>query len=147
MQVHQFLRMAVLVALADGHLSVEELELLRHWSEGLHCKDTSIAALTPRPQLAADQAHDWHVLPPLKPWLDQWDPVDPHVAALIVSLIPAQCPFEQDIVVLGRKLLHIPPMGKINPLYDQLVGLRFRRIGHLPEDQQRLICHQETSQA
>ena len=38
-------------------------------------------------------------------------------------------------------------MGKINPLYDQLVGLRFRRIGHLPEDQQRLICHQETSQA
>lgn len=82
----------------------------------------------------------------LKHWLDQWDPVDPHVAAFIVSLIPAQCPFERDIVLFGRKLVHIPPMCKLNPLYDQLVGLRFRCLGHLPEDQQQLICHQETSQ-
>jgi len=146
LQIHQFLRTAVLVALADGHLSVEELELLRHWSEGLDCNDTPIAALTPSPQLAADQARHWHVLAPLKHWLDQWDPVDPHVAAFIVSLIPAQCPFERDIVLFGRKLVHIPPMCKINPLYDQLVGLRFRCLGHLPEDQQQLICHQETSQ-
>ena len=112
MQVHQFLRMAVLVALADGHLSAEKLELLRHWSEGLHCKDTSIAALTPRPQLAADQAQHWRELAPLKPWLDQWDPVDPHVAALIVSLIPAQCPFERDIVVLGSQAASHPAHGQ-----------------------------------
>ena len=74
-----------------------------------------------------------------KHWLDQWDPVDPHVAAFIVSLIPAQCPFERDIVLFGRKLVHIPPTCKINPLYDQLVGLRFRCLGHLQEDQQQLI--------
>jgi hypothetical protein len=145
-QIHQFLSTAVLVALADGHLSVEELELLRHWSEGLHCNDTPIAALTPSAQLAEDQARHWHVLAPLKHWLDQWDPVDPHVAAFVVSLISAQCPFERNIVLFGRKLVHIPPMCKINPLYDQWVGLRFRCLGHWPEDQQQLVCHQETSQ-
>jgi hypothetical protein len=45
---------------------------------------------------------------------------------MLVRLIPAQCSFERDLVLFGRKLAHIPPMCKINPVYDQLMALRFR---------------------
>lgn len=35
--------------------------------------------------------------------------------------------------LFGWKLVHIPPMCKINPLYDQLVALRFRCLCRLEE--------------
>jgi len=86
-------------------------------------------------------------LEPLKHWLDELDPSDPRVAGFIVNLIPSQCPFERDIVLFGHKLVHIPPMCKLNPLYDQLVGLRFRCLGHLSEEQQLRICRKDSAQA
>ena len=142
----QFLRSAVLVALADGHLSEEELVLLQQWKQLLGCAQSPINNLQ-----IADGVHgadgELHsgssttdLLATLKSWLDQLDPTDPRVAAFIVSLIPAQCPFERDIVLFGHKLVHIPPMCKLNPLYDQLVGLRFRCLGHLSEEQQLRIA-------
>ncbi len=48
-------------------------------------------------------------------------------------MIPAQCPFERDVVLFGRKIVHIPPMCKLNPLYEQLVNLRFRALTYLAE--------------
>ncbi|MEH1922571.1 Mo-dependent nitrogenase C-terminal domain-containing protein [Nostoc sp.] len=54
----------------------------------------------------------------------------------VVSLkaIPAQCPFERDITLFGRKLLHIPPMCKLNPLYEEVVGLRFKALCYLADE-------------
>jgi hypothetical protein len=66
-------------------------------------------------------------------WLDGIEPSDPVVARFLVRLIPAQCPFERDVKLFGWKVVHIPPMCKINPLYDQLVALRFRCLCRLEE--------------
>ncbi|NJL20055.1 MAG: nitrogenase, partial [Leptolyngbyaceae cyanobacterium SM1_3_5] len=35
---------------------------------------------------------------------------------------------ERDITCFGWAIAHIPPLCKLNPLYDQLVGLRFRSL-------------------
>lgn len=58
--------------------------------------------------------------------LDNIEIRDRQLAQFLYKAIPAQCPFERDIELFGRKVGHIPPLCKLNPLYDQLVGLRFR---------------------
>jgi len=63
--------------------------------------------------------------------LDEIEIDNRQVAKLIAKVIPAQCPFERDIIVFGRKIAHIPPMCKLNPLYEQFVGLRFRALCYL----------------
>jgi len=73
------------------------------------------------------------LLQPLRNWLDSLQICDRQTAHLISRLIPAQCPFERDIVVLGRKVGHIPPLCKLNPLYEQFVGLRFRALCYLAD--------------
>ena len=70
-------------------------------------------------------------LQPLRKWLDSLEIQNRRLAHFIAKLIPADCPFERDIVLLGRKLVHIPPLCKINPLYEQFVGLRFRALCYL----------------
>jgi hypothetical protein len=71
------------------------------------------------------------ILKPMRNWLDGVEIADRDVAHLLCKLIPAQCPFERDVVILGHKVAHIPPMCKINPIYEQLVGLRFRSLCYL----------------
>jgi hypothetical protein len=71
------------------------------------------------------------LLKPIRHWLDGIEIQDPKLAKLFCKLIPADCPFERDITLLGHKLAHIPPLCKINPLYEQLVGLRFRSLCYL----------------
>lgn len=71
------------------------------------------------------------LLQPLRQWLDQIEVQNRKLAKFIAKLIPAQCPFERDIVLFGRKIAHIPPMCKINPLYEELVSLRFRALCYL----------------
>jgi len=73
----------------------------------------------------------FNLLQKLRQYLDEIEIDNRQVAKLIAKLIPAQCPFERDIVVFGRKIAHIPPLCKFNPLYDQLVGLRFRALCYL----------------
>jgi hypothetical protein len=122
----QFLRSAAMVALADGHLSEPELDLLRHWSDLLGVGQDLMRNLEPC-------GPGSQPLDPLRRWLDGFRPEDPLVARFLVRLIPSQCPFERDITLFGRKVVHIPPMCQINPLYDQLVGLRFRALERLAE--------------
>ncbi len=74
------------------------------------------------------------VLHPVRDWLDGMDIHDPRLARFLCKTIPPQCPFERDIVLFGRKVVHIPPMCKLNPLYEQLVGLRFRALSYLADD-------------
>jgi hypothetical protein len=63
--------------------------------------------------------------------LDEVEIDNRRIAKLIAKVIPAQCPFERDIIVFGRTIAHIPPMCKLNPLYEQFVGLRFRALCYL----------------
>ncbi|MBD2614445.1 MAG: Mo-dependent nitrogenase C-terminal domain-containing protein [Nostoc sp. ZfuVER08] len=71
------------------------------------------------------------LLQPLRQWLDKIEIQNRKLAKFIAKLIPAQCPFERDIMLFGRKVAHIPPMCKLNPLYDEFVGLRFRALCYL----------------
>ena len=62
------------------------------------------------------------------------------VARWLCKLIPAQCPFARDIRVLGRTLVSIPPLCKLNPFYEQLVELRFRALCFLAD-----VCGEDVS--
>jgi Mo-dependent nitrogenase C-terminus len=74
-------------------------------------------------------SHFWlTLLEPIQQWLDHLEIHDRHIAHCIAKLIPAQCPFEQDIICFGRTIAHVPPVCKLNPFYNQLVGLRFRAL-------------------
>ena len=123
-----FLRSAVVVALADGHLSPPETSLLREWSAALKVGEALLASL---PDTCRDSAESGGLLDQLRAWLDGLDPTEPAVARFLVRLIPDQCPFERDVRLFGHKLVHIPPMCKINPLYDQLIALRLRCLTSL----------------
>ncbi|MEN9205656.1 MAG: Mo-dependent nitrogenase C-terminal domain-containing protein [Thermostichales cyanobacterium BF4_bins_65] len=80
-----------------------------------------------------------HVLPkasvwrPLRKWLDQVEVRNVSQAHWLCRWIPAQCPFERDVVIFGRKVAHIPALCQLNPVYDQLMGLRFRALSYLAE--------------
>lgn len=74
-----------------------------------------------------------NLLRPVQRWLDNYEIRSPKVARSIARLIPAQCPFERKVVFLGRTVAYIPPLCKLNPLYDQFVGLRFRSLCYLVE--------------
>ena len=157
-----FLRTAVMVALADGTYSssedeviynfctalgqnVEAIEALRHTIEDSKCDPqgpssqivfdaivppvvgTPLSSRLPKP-------HQKNVLQPVKDWLDGWEIHDPRLAHFVCKVIPPQCPFERDIVLFGRKIVHIPAMCQINPLYEQLVGMRFRALCYLADE-------------
>lgn len=74
------------------------------------------------------------LLRPIRNWLDEIKISDPQVAKFIYKAIPAQCPFARDIKLFDRTILHIPPLCKLNPLYDQLIGLRFRALCYLVDE-------------
>jgi hypothetical protein len=74
------------------------------------------------------------ILQPLRLWLESIQIRDYKLAHRLCKLIPAQCPFERDVKLLGKTLFHIPPMCKLNPLYDELVSLRFRALCYLADE-------------
>lgn len=80
---------------------------------------------------------------PLRRWLDQIEIKNRRFARLACRLIPCCCPFEQDLTIAGRKF-HIPALCRLNPLYDQLMGLRLRSLIYLAdvcgEDVTRYLC-------
>ena len=148
-----FLRTAVMVALADGDYSESEDALLHDYCQALEVNVEVIQTLrTAMQNLANAQVADGaapingsaiapphdgdqlDVLHPVRDWLDHMDIQDPKVAKMLCKLIPPQCPFERDVKVFGRKLVHIPPLCKLNPLYEQFVGLRFRALSYLADE-------------
>jgi hypothetical protein len=74
------------------------------------------------------------LLHPVRQWMESREINNPKLAHFLCKLIPAQCPFERDIKVFGRKLFHIPPMCKLNPLYEQVVTLRFKALCYLADE-------------
>jgi len=71
--------------------------------------------------------------------LERLEIQDPKLARFVCKIIPAQCPFERDIKLFGRQIAHIPPLCKLNPLYEQLVGLRFKALCYLADECQEDI--------
>ena len=147
-----FLRTAVMVALADGVYSSVEDDLLHEFAMALGQKIEAFDALRmtlvdeavmlpstkPKKEIVSsavdtDQHPTLDPLHPIRVWLDQLEIHDPKLARYLCRMIPSQCPFERDVVLFGHKVLHIPPMCKLNPLYEQLVGLRFRAMCYLAD--------------
>jgi Mo-dependent nitrogenase C-terminus len=81
------------------------------------------------------------VFAPLRQWLDRWTVNDLHLAHRICQLIPPQCPFERDIKLFGYTVVHIPPLCKINPLFEEMMSLRFRALCYLADE-----CGEDVSQ-
>jgi hypothetical protein len=71
------------------------------------------------------------LLQPMRRWIDSIEIYDRELAHFLCQLIPDQCPFERDVKVWGHSLFHIPPLCKLNPLYEQRVSLRFRALCYL----------------
>ncbi|MCC5606224.1 TerB family tellurite resistance protein [Nostoc sp. CHAB 5834] len=137
-----FLRTAIMVAIADGTYSPSEDQVLHEFCQALEQPENLLEALRhtlEHPQLTPTIAstgltkRQIDALHPLRDWLDRLDIQDPRVARFLCKMIPSQCPFERDVTLFGRKIVHIPPMCKINPLYEQLVGLRFRALSYLAD--------------
>ncbi|MGA7933515.1 MAG: Mo-dependent nitrogenase C-terminal domain-containing protein [Kovacikia sp.] len=73
-------------------------------------------------------------LQPIRHWLDNIKIDNANRARFFCRLIPAQCPFERTIQLFDRPLFHIPPLCKLNPFYEQFVGLRFRALSYLVDE-------------
>lgn len=71
---------------------------------------------------------------PLRNWLNEQQIDNETLAHRLCRLIPSQCPFARDISLFGKVILSIPPLCKLNPLYEELMTLRFRALCYLAEE-------------
>lgn len=71
---------------------------------------------------------------PIRQWLNNLEINNVALAHFICRMIPTQCPFERDISLFGRTILSISPLCKLNPLYEEVIGLRFRALCYLADD-------------
>ncbi|MUL36680.1 Mo-dependent nitrogenase C-terminal domain-containing protein [Gloeocapsopsis dulcis] len=146
-----FLRTAVMVAIADGTYSSIEDEIIHQFCQALGLQETALVALRQTlcdfstdidaTSLPTTEQPQFDVLYPVRDWLDKLDIHDPKVARFLCKMIPPQCPFERDVKLFGKKIVHIPPLCKLNPLYEQLVGLRFRALSYLADE-----CHEDVTE-
>jgi tellurite resistance protein len=144
-----FLRTAMMVALADGIYSLPEAEILREFHQALSVDTRVLTALAstmtpvrnnivelpdrnfaPVPETSPKS----DILLPVREWLDGLEINDPRLARLLCQFIPAQCPFEREIMLFGHTVVHIPPLCTLNPLFEQIVALRFRALSYLAEE-------------
>lgn len=77
------------------------------------------------------------VFAPIRRSIDALEIHSEKTAHLICKLIPCKCPFERDISFLNLTF-HIPPLCKLNPLYNELIYLRFRALSYLTD-----VCHED----
>jgi len=105
----------------------------------LHPVDANEANVSPLNHVASQPV--WDFLRPLRNWLDNIQVSDRLLAHRLCKYIPSQCPFERDVKVFGKTLFHIPPLCKLNPLYEELVGLRFKAMCYLAD-----TCGEDISQ-
>jgi Mo-dependent nitrogenase C-terminus len=74
------------------------------------------------------------VLQPIRQWMEALEMPSPRVARLLCTFIPAQCPFERDLKWGKHIFLHIPPLCKWNPFFEQFVSLRLRALSYLADE-------------
>jgi hypothetical protein len=59
---------------------------------------------------------------------------DIKTAKLLCKMIPVSCPFARDIKLFDHTLFHIPPLCKLNPLYEQVFNLRLKALSYLAHE-------------
>ena len=74
------------------------------------------------------------ILAPLRRWLNCLKIDDVNLAKFFCKILPARCPFERDIKLWSGAIIHIPSLCKLNPLYDEIVLLRFRALCYLADE-------------
>lgn len=95
-------------------------------------KETALE-LTTMPHQAAPLPNWFAPLQPIRQWLDTIEIHNAEMARAFCQMIPARCPFERTIELFDRTLFSIPPLCKLNPFYEQVVGLRFRALCYLAD--------------
>jgi hypothetical protein len=90
--------------------------------------------------LARMPRQEFDFLARLRNWFNNIEVSDRNVAHRLCKIIPNQCPFERQITLFGKTILNIPPLCKLNPFYNELVGLRFRAICYLAD-----VCDEDVS--
>jgi Mo-dependent nitrogenase C-terminus len=73
------------------------------------------------------------ILAPLRRYLEAIEIRDLQTAHFFCKYIPAQCPFARELKMGGHLFLRIPPLCKLNPLYEQVIGLRFKALTYLAD--------------
>jgi hypothetical protein len=71
---------------------------------------------------------------PLRQWLNGLEIRNVALAHFICRVIPVQCPFARTISLFGYTIIQIPPLCKLNPLYEEVVYLRFRALCYLADE-------------
>lgn len=74
------------------------------------------------------------LLIPVRRWLNSLEIHDSRLARHLCRWIPASCPFEHYFKFWGGITVHVPPLCKLNPLYDEVVYLRFRALSFLADE-------------
>jgi Mo-dependent nitrogenase C-terminus len=94
-----------------------------------------IATVFPFSRLPNPSVRDRHIriVEAIQKWLEAIEVRDRTLAKWLCQMIPQACPFERNIQLFGRMLFRIPPLCKLNPFYEQLVGLRFRALCYLAD--------------
>ncbi len=86
---------------------------------------------------------DLDILNPLRRWIDRIEVQHRQFAHIVCRVVPCCCPFERDLHLFGHTI-HIPALCKLNPVYNEIVGLRFRALAYLSdvcgEDVTHYIC-------
>jgi hypothetical protein len=84
-------------------------------------------------QIRKNQARSLSPLQALRQRIEAAQIDEERLARRIVKLIPATCPFAREVRFFGWVVLRIPPLCKLNPLYEQLMTLRFRALCFLAD--------------
>ncbi|MEM1368282.1 MAG: Mo-dependent nitrogenase C-terminal domain-containing protein [Cyanobacteria bacterium P01_H01_bin.15] len=80
----------------------------------------------------SNKSRQWDLLYPLRCWVNEVSIDSYRLAHRICRLIPGSCPFERDLTLFSYTV-HIPALCKLNPLYEEFVGLRFRALCYLAD--------------
>lgn len=73
-------------------------------------------------------------LHPVREWLKSVEIRNSEMARTLCKFIPAHCPFEQEIKLFNHTIFSIPPLCKLNPLYEQLVEVRYKSLVYLADE-------------
>lgn len=108
------------------------MNLVQHTFETLHIGTWIERQQHQSPVMKVKQSK-LDLLYPLRKWLDSIEIANSAFAHRICQAIPSQCPFERELKLFGRTIIKIPPMCKLNPLYNEVIALRFRAICYLAD--------------
>jgi hypothetical protein len=74
------------------------------------------------------------LLQPIRQWLESVEIRNSEMARTLCKIIPARCPFERKIKLFNHIIFSIPPLCKLNPLYEQLVEVRCKSLAYLADE-------------